>query len=780
MRRFLTSLVAVAGLVAGCGSAAHPDPRPLNEGGIPDRILLEASAGDAVDGPGDGAPGGNGAAGGGAGGGAGGAGGGAGTTPTDGGPTDVAPLSTTVAIAILEPTNDALKVAVQRFTPLTQVIVTTDPSRSDDVKQVDAELWSTGTGAAKLSTTKLSLLNKVAGASGDAGADDGGTGPGMATTFTYGDTPVDLSSLTTGTYELRIVTATVTGIAASATRSIRVDAGPIIKVISPMVDQAARGSIFVSVQVIDPFSATPPTVHVSVANHPITPLTNSGDLYQATVSETLTQPPLSGQQLLDVGATNAAGVAARNVVVRFTFDDVGPVITNGRPATGTLIGGIVRLEADVVDPAGVDTGTVVAVVAHGGSSLEVRLDQDPNDKKHFQHLFDTRRLANTVLYPTISFRASDVPGNQSNIGYTVAVDNTPPLAELDPPADLRLRREVNKVWRCSWEFDPLGSDAVDDGDKVLQLFDVRARVQDQGNTPAGGFADITPLAGLDSSHVELLVLDDTNRALAVDTDNDGVCDAINPKLVPTTTPMSSQEVLLVNMSAIPPTGQADFTPDVSVTTAGFSDCAPGSETSTPPLLCRTSDLTVAIPAYQSNVPAIWSIPNIVPSTPQCVGNQLDSLGNHLTDGPACLAVRAIDQLGNAQVSRVLHICIDSDASGNDCPYAAISSLAGGTPVRVTTAAPHGLATGDRALIGGQRILFDANGLWTVTVVDGTTFTLDGSSTPATTVTAGQFMRWTASSDCTGKQTSLNPVAIDDSASCRPWRRYSRGEHLDVN
>ena len=787
MRRLHTHVLAVLVLAAvGCGGGApHTDPRPLSEGGIPDRVLLDVAGGDlAADASTDAMSAGDGIAGSG-GNNPGDAGsGGTGGQSTDGGRGDGALVPTTVSVTIADPASDALKVVAQRFAPMVQVVVATDVSRSDDVKQVDAELWSTGTSAAKLSTTKLSLLNKVAsggagGAGGTAGDEDGGAADGATATFTYGDTPIDLTMLATGTYELRVVATTATGIVGTGMRTFRADAGPIIRVISPAADQASRGSIFVSVEVIDPFSAAPPTVKITVANLPVTPLAVSGNLYQATVAETISMPPLSGQQLLDVAATNAAGVPARNVSVRFTFDDVGPIISNGKPAIGSLIGGIVRLEADVVDPAGVDANTVVAVVAHGGTALEVRLDQDPNDKKHFQHLFDTRRLSNTVLYPTISFRASDIPGNQSNVGYTVAVDNTPPLAELDPPADLRLRREVSNVYRCSWELDPLGSDAVDEGDLVYQLFDVRARVEDQGNAPAAGGADVTPLAGLDPAHVELLVLDDTSRALVVDTDNDGVCDAVNPKLVPTTTPMSSQDALLINLSAIPIAGAANFTPDPGFPTGAVA-CEIGTETQPPPLLCKTTSMTVAIPAHQVAVPAVWSIPNIVPGTVQCVGNQLDTAGNHVSDGPACLAVRALDKLGNSQVSRVLHVCIDADASGTDCPFAPIAAIAGGTPVRVTTAAAHGLTTGDRALVGGQRTLFDANGLWAVTVVDSTTFTLNGSSTPATTVNAGHFMRWTATSDCTGRQTSLNPVEVDDTTSCRPWRRYGRGELLDVN
>ncbi len=834
------SILAIASLLSGvvassgCGaSAPHVDPRPLSEGGIPDRVLFEVSAaGDSndggaggLDGAGDvGDAGDPGDDDGGAGDtavdiaasdgavleiGSGGDGGAVdGAAPIDGS-SDASMLPTTVTVDVTDPLEDALQVAALRFTPLISVLVTTDPAGSDDIKQVDVEVWSTSAMPAKISSTRLAQLSKtspgtagadagvVVAVAGDAGAgnnagasdaasQDGGVSsgtipqPSIQTLFTFGDTPVDLSSVATDAYELRVTATTLAGVTASTKRKLRVDAGPVIKVISPTVDQAARGSMFVSVQVTDPYSATPPTVSVGVANIAITPLTVVGDLYQASVGETIAMPPLSGEQLLDVGAVNAAGVAARHVVVKFVFDDIGPVITNGKPATGSLIGGIAKLEADITDPAGVDVNTVVAVVAHGDASLEVKLDQDPNDHKHFSHLFDTRRLSNTVLYPTISFRASDLPGNQSNIGYTVAVDNTPPLADLDPPADLRMRRDVNGIWRCSWQFDPLGTDAVNDGDYVLQLFDVRARVEDEGNSPVAGGADITPLAGLDPAHVELLVLDNTNRALVVDTDGDGVCDAVNPMLAPTTTPMSSLDALLVNLAPVPPTGGADFTPDATILSAGFGDCTMGNDTLKPIGLCKTSDMTVAIPSHQTTEAAVWTIPKVVPASVQCVGNQLDVLGNHINDGPACLAIHAIDQLANAQVSRVIHVCIDHDGNGAECPFAPIASVQGGSPVRIDTIAPHGLATGARALVGAIPTLFDANGLWKVTVVSDTAFTLDGSNTPAVAVSGGQFMRWTAASDCTGRQTAISPAVVDDTIPCRPWRRFSRGEHLDTD
>ncbi|MBC8132132.1 MAG: hypothetical protein H7X95_04060 [Deltaproteobacteria bacterium] len=791
------------------------DPRPLSDGGILDRVLLELGGSERADAPDGGNEAGEGDGGA--------VDGGGNDSSTGDGVSDVAPLVTTMSLTITDPAEDALQVATRRFAPTVMIEVTTDATRADDVKQVDAELWSTGAMPAKVSTTRLVQLNKTGqgdagtGTGGSAGTSGGGAGVGGAMAnggsgvgtggavgsggsgfmdagpavdasagepremlFTFGDTPIDLSALTTGIYELRIAATTLAGITAAAVRKFRVDAGPVIRIIAPKVDQAARGSIFVSVQVTDPFSTTPPTVSISVANIPIAPLTIVGDLYQATVAETIAMPALSGQQLLDVGAVNGAGVAARHVTLRFVFDDVGPIIANGKPATGSLIGGIVKLEADITDPAGVDANTVVAVVAHGGNTLEVKLDQDPNDAKHFAHLFDTRRLSNTVLYPTISFRASDLPGNQSNIGYTVAVDNTPPLSELDPPPDLRIRKYLNQLWRCSLPFDPVGSDAVSEGDYVQQLFDIRARVEDQGNSPVAGNADITPLAGLDSTHVELLVLDDTNRALVVDRDGDGFCDAVNPKLVPTTTPMSSQDALLVNLAPVPPVGSADLTADANFPIGGYSDCTIGNDTLIPPAICKTTDLTIAVSSRYTTEAAVWTIAKVVPSTAQCVGNQFDSLGNHVNDGPACLAVHAIDGLGNAQVSRVLHVCIDHDGNRAECPFAALTSVQGGNPTQVTTAAPHGLVTGDRALVGSVPSLFEANGLWKVTVVSPTVFTLDTSNTMVLTVSGGQFMRWTATSDCTGRQTGINPVVVDDATPCRPWRRFNRGEHFQID
>jgi hypothetical protein len=319
------------------------------------------------------------------------------------------------------------------------------------------------------------------------------------------------------------------------------------------------------------------------------------------------------------------------------------------------------------------------VIAHGDQTFQVSLQPIVGMPNKYQSLFDTTRLPVNALYPSISFRASDVLGNESSVGYLLSLDNTPPILDLDPPAHVRYRKMVDKDFVCSWEFDPLGNDAVNDldtgamnfwhargdGAKGLpQTFDVRARVEDMGNQPLSGFADLIPIAGIDTARVQLLILNDTSQALVVDTNNDGVCDAINPLLTPTTKPMSSRDALLINMVPIAPGGTADFTPDPSLLGGVF--CGPGREMDHPKALCDTTDMTVALAYTVGTQPAIWTIPPIVGDGLSCVGRQVDTLASSVNDGWICLAVAAADKLGNMQVSRPIRVCVDKDGKGGEC------------------------------------------------------------------------------------------------------------------
>jgi hypothetical protein len=381
----------------------------------------------------------------------------------------------------------------------------------------------------------------------------------------------------------------------------------------------------------------------------------------------------------------------------------------------------------------------------------------------------------------VSFRASDLLGNESSIGYTVALDNTPPLADLDPSWHFRVRVKSASVWSCSWEFDPLGSDAVDDGEKTAQLFDVRARVEDRGNSPLSGGADIIPISLVDPGRVELLVLDDTTQPLVVDSDGDGVCDKINPLLVPTTTPMSSKDALLVNLIPIVSAGHADLTTDPSILNDPTLPCVPGTDAAHPDPLCYTTDLTMAIPYTTGAEPAIWTLAPVIPSGLQCVGNQFDAFANNVHDGWACMAVRAADKLGNVQVSRVLRVCVDHDGVGNECPHQSIIGITNATPMTITTSAPHGLATGDDIVISRADAIA-ANGRWIVTVSGPNTFTLNGSQEDDLHTGDGFSAVWVRSSvlpDCTGTQTSIQPVTVTSSPRCTPWNQYPSREVLTI-
>lgn len=57
---------------------------------------------------------------------------------------------------------------------------------------------------------------------------------------------------------------------------------------------------------------------------------------------------------------------------------------------------------------------------------------------------------------------------------------------------------------------------------------------------------------------------------------------------------------------------------------------------------------------------------------------------------------------------------------------AISNVSNGTPIQVTTASAHGLATGDTVTVLGALGVPAANGTWTITVLGANSFTLNGS------------------------------------------------------
>jgi len=760
-------------LLGACSSDSPPtvNPHPLGDGGIAERTLIEAGPGDAtLDGPTDVPADGATDVGGQGGGGRGGAGGALGA---DGGtdPADALPLAQ-LAVTVLSPDHDnAVVRAKDRFVPTVQVSVTLPVGAApDDLAGAVAELWPTTPSPTRISSTPLIVSGRI------------GAESSRVTTYILNDAAVDLSTVASGLYELRIIASSTGQVTSQASRLLKVDAGPSITVTSPIAMKAYRGSLGIQVRIADPLFGPVSQVVMSLGAYVIPNVVVSSPPldYQVTVTTTDTIPPLDGAQLLKISAQNANGTV--NVVtVPFVFDSTGPTISDTLPGTGQMIGGVITIKASVMDPSGVDPTSVIAVMAHGNTQFEVKLVPDGSQANLFKAQFDTRLFDLHAVYPTISFRAADIPGNQSSVGYQVELDNTPPLSDLDPPRQVRLgQKNSTGGLECSAAFDPLGSDAISDGDVVTQLFDIRARVEDRGNTPVAGGQDIIPVSLVDPAQVQLLVLDDTSQPLVVDSDGDGLCDKINPLLVPTSLPMSSRDALLVNLAPVPPGGNANFAPDPSLV-GNLLGCAQGTAMSPPPpSLCSTTDLAYALSYTEATEPAIWTIPPVVTGSLKCVGLQFDSFANHINDGVACLAVRAADRLGNVQVSKVIRVCIDHDLSKDDCPgFLPITSITAGTsdtgaPITVvaTSPSPHGLTTGDTVLVSRALSLPEANGKFTVTVRDATHFALNGLavgsaawSNTAVYTTPGELP------DCTGIQTAVQPPAVSSAKSCLPWRAY---------
>ena len=555
----------------------------------------------------------------------------------------------------------------------------------------DGSLWP-GTTAptiqARITTTsglidpaslKFTLVAQDAPAGGAPASAGVLTGPMTDSQYTG---RLDLSGLAGGMYTLTLAAATTGGAAGTAQLSLLVDAGPKITVVSPAAGSHQKGSVAVSV-VVDsaPFEPTELPLEATLAGAAIDlEPTGAPNSFQGMVDFSTYNPPLRGTQLLSVMARNANGT--RTVTeVSFVVDNDGPTITPMSPLPSDVVGRVIDISATITDDAGVVDSSVIAVIGDETGNARFQLNLLPHGDGVYSLPFDTAQLTKCglltgdtpppgqycILYPTISFRAADTLGNESALAYSFGVDNQPPLLDMNPP-EVRVSRRKAGL-QCSWEFDPLGDHTIpgnmpDDDCAVGQLFQMRVRGEDDTN--GGGFVQVAPLAAIDPALVNVYVLNDTSQPLTVDSDGDGVCDLINPTLIPTTTPpTSSRQVLKIRLSPVPPQGAADFTPDPSLATE--TRCGPGDDTDLPKVLCRVEEPTIAI-SYGPSLPAIWSLDPVEPDGLRCFGNQFDAFANHIggtsaggglpPPGWACIAVQATDKVGNTGVSAPLRVWID--------------------------------------------------------------------------------------------------------------------------
>ncbi len=500
---------------------------------------------------------------------------------------------------------------------------------------------------------------------------------------------MDLGKVPTGEYLLLVNAATFSGSKGMGSTTIRVDAGPRVTIVSPRDGSSYKGSASVQV-VVDAAPFEPAAeIQATVGSFPIAlKPTGAPNSYEGLIEFGKYDPPLDREQAVRVSAKNAQNTRS-DAEVRFLIDNQGPTFIATEPKEGAVVGGVIRVRGKLLDQGGILSPSVIAVI---GNKVDVffklELRPEAGEPGTYSALFDTAKLTGCkpapdvslcLVFPNLSFRASDLLGNETTTAYDFAVDNFPPLIDLDPPPDMRiLKFDVGA--RCSWIFDPVGNylrpgDMPDDGCAVPQVFDLRARIEDQGNRADG--LKVAPTSGIDPATTALYVLDDTAQPLVVDVDRDGVCDAINPKLVPTTTPPTrSNEVLKVRLTGVPPKGSADFTPDAKLLTAAekmaYPGCLPGKDAVPPKPLCVTQTVPLAIGYSTARGPnaAIWGLDAVTEKDPWCLGSQFDSYANEITEGWACVAAAAMDANGNASVSAPLRVWIQRRGlvqTGPSCP-----------------------------------------------------------------------------------------------------------------
>ena len=483
---------------------------------------------------------------------------------------------------------------------------------------------------------------------------------------------VNLSALPEGANLIRVTARDINGRLNFADVNFIYDRGPSIAIYSPTADGRYHGGVNISLKVSDNDGVIASSVTAVTANRDLT-LTLSNEASQTAnghpvwieftgtiiFNDSMFNPPLSGAQRMTVTATNAVDNQG-SASVDFTVDNQGPEIVIVSHVEGQIIGSITQIQATITDPAGVLSSSVFAVIGNDDLHFTVQL-RAPEGSNDYFGSFDTTMLPNTFIWPALQVFASDMLGNETSVAFQLALDNGSPIISLDPPETMRLAKKntVSQI-ECSRVFDPVGWASANDRELVPQVFWLRARVEDQGNRAVG--AAWSPLALVNPASVEIFILDDTSQALAVDKNGDGICNDINPNLIPTINITGDpRETLKLNMVPLDPAGAADYRfvhgqePELPCEAWGIA-------TDPPDPLCPVVDGDLDLLlwyTYDKTEPAIYGLPPFSATSPlTCSGIQFDARANNISEGWACILVKAIDNVGNVGVSAPLRVCID--------------------------------------------------------------------------------------------------------------------------
>lgn len=417
-------------------------------------------------------------------------------------------------------------------------------------------------------------------------------------------------------------------------------------------------------------------VSVTVGGKPFK-LTQSNGQYTATVhldDMTIFSLTPDGDQKIVIVASDKRSpeVATSQLAYDFIVDGTGPVITIESPKAGDVKSGRVQFVIKIADAqSGVDPLSVVATI----NNKDYRYaDTDPSwsydvPSDTFTFTFDTTQIENSVAQATLHVAASDKVGNKSTQSVTMQLDNVPPIVDLDPfPI-----RMADTSASCTLAFDPVGPAAASDLQVVRDFQTFRSLVWEETNHASGQTTGIA--AGADLNSVRIYLQPNIGQGLLMDTNDDGLCDAIDTQDAKTGADLPS-----LPMHGLTPQGVAFFgiesQEDASLVQlfpmpGNCNYVTASAEVMSPPFLCppaNDSDMTLVIPwDIDHTVPAIFGLDPIMGRTCTGYGWEIRSV---VSEGWICAAATAKDNNGNVGISAPIRLCYDD---GVDPPPDCLSS-----------------------------------------------------------------------------------------------------------
>jgi hypothetical protein len=364
----------------------------------------------------------------------------------------------------------------------------------------------------------------------------------------------------------------------------------------------------------------------------------------------LFNPFPDGPTPVTVEATNKRTPAPAKATLEesVAVDGAAPAIIINYPAQKAVVGGTVPLNFTITDKvAGVDPKSIVV-------SLNMKdRTYDPTDQRWshpsadvYVYEFDSRQVEGSKVQITVNISANDKVGNISTGASSLLyLDNFPPVLDLDPinVRSIGLAPDA----KCSVSFDPVGSKAKNDLDKVVRAGIFRALVADQTNSDPE--IPVRHGAGTNPGSVRLYLEADPAKPLLIDKDKDGFCDEVAE-----IDSANSLALKAVPRAGVPLFGKDDAAPPTSAFLQCTTDNAAPVQT-----LCtnNASEMWQVIEDSTNHAPIIYAA-SPTENSLECTGVSWEFGAKVSADGWVCFATRAVDNVGNVGISRPLRLCLD--------------------------------------------------------------------------------------------------------------------------